>query len=75
MGGSGFPTYAKYETKNKLKTLIVNATESEPYVTCDQKLFETYIDEILEKQRLYFQSGKTLSIDFRIEMLKWKMLS
>ena len=48
MGGSGFPTYAKYETKNKLKTLIVNATESEPYVTCDQKLFETYIDEILE---------------------------
>lgn len=28
------------------------------------------IDEILEKQRLYFQSGKTLSIDFRIEMLK-----
>ncbi|WP_273400096.1 aldehyde dehydrogenase [Traorella massiliensis] len=28
------------------------------------------IDEILEKQRLYFQSGATLSVDFRIEMLK-----
>ena len=28
------------------------------------------IDEILENQRKYFQSGVTLPIDFRIEMLK-----
>lgn len=28
------------------------------------------IDQILESQRSYFQSGATLSVDFRIEMLK-----
>lgn len=28
------------------------------------------IEQILEKQRSYFQSGATLSVDFRIEMLK-----
>ncbi len=28
------------------------------------------IDEILESQRKYFQSGATLPVKFRIEMLK-----
>lgn len=28
------------------------------------------IDQLLEKQRAYFRSGATLSVDFRIEMLK-----
>ena len=28
------------------------------------------IDQILESQRKYFQSSATLSVDFRIEMLK-----
>ncbi len=48
MGGSGFPTFVKYDTKKKIKTLIVNAVECEPYISADQKLIELHAEEILE---------------------------
>lgn len=48
MGGSGFPTFAKYDTKKKINTLIIDAVESEPYVTADYAVASNYIEEILE---------------------------
>ena len=48
MGGAGFPTYAKYDSKRKINTLIVNAVECEPYITADQILGLNFSDEILE---------------------------
>ena len=48
MGGAGFPTYVKYDTKEKIKTLIVNAVECEPYITVDYMNLKTKIKEILE---------------------------
>lgn len=48
MGGSGFPTYVKYNTDTKIKTLIVNAVECEPYITADYKMIEEHIEEILD---------------------------
>lgn len=48
LGGSGFPTYVKYNGKKKIKTLIINAIESEPYITCDSKLASDKCEEILE---------------------------
>lgn len=48
MGGSGFPTFAKYDTKKKINTLIVDAVESEPYVTADYAVASNHIEEILE---------------------------
>lgn len=48
MGGAGFPTYAKYDTKQKISTLIVNAVECEPYITADHALALEFTEEILE---------------------------
>lgn len=48
MGGGSFPTYAKYKTQTKIKTLIVNAVECEPYITADYKMIENNIEHILE---------------------------
>ena len=48
MGGSGFPTYVKYNTQEKIKTLIVNAVECEPYITADYKIIEEHIENILD---------------------------
>ena len=45
MGGSGFPTYLKYQ--NKLKTLIVNAIECEPYLNTDNVLGIESASEII----------------------------
>lgn len=47
LGGAGFPTYIKYDT-NKIKTLLVNAVECEPYITADYELLKKYPEEILE---------------------------
>lgn len=46
MGGSGFPTYVKYD--NKIKTLIINAVECEPYLMADYALTLNKCEEILE---------------------------
>lgn len=48
LGGSGFPTYVKYNTDQKIKTLIINAVECEPYITADYVLIREKCDEILE---------------------------
>lgn len=47
LGGTGFPTYVKYEYK-KIKTLIVNAVECEPYITADYAIMKLKCEEILE---------------------------
>lgn len=38
MGGAGFPTHIKYETKEKINYVLINAAECEPYLTCDHLL-------------------------------------
>lgn len=48
LGGAGFPTYIKYQTEEKMKTLIVNAVECEPYVTADYTVGVEHADLILE---------------------------
>lgn len=48
MGGAGFPTYIKYQTDSKIKTLIVNAVECEPYITADYTIGTQAPEVILE---------------------------
>lgn len=48
MGGSGFPTYIKYSTNKRIKTLIINASECEPFITADCALVKDKCEEILE---------------------------
>ncbi len=47
LGGSGFPTYIKYNNEN-INTLIVNAVECEPYITADYFIIKDKCQEILE---------------------------
>ncbi len=46
--GSDYPAYLKYLTKNNIHTLIINATESEIYKSCDNATMYQYTEEILE---------------------------
>lgn len=48
LGGAGFPTYVKYNTTKKIKTLIVNAVECEPYASADYYIASQKCEEILE---------------------------
>ena len=48
MGGSGFPTYVKYDVDVPIKTIVVNGAEGEPYITTDYVLMREKAEEILE---------------------------
>ncbi len=52
MGGAGFPTAAKLNVQGKADTLLVNAAECEPYITCDDRLLREHAEEILSGARL-----------------------
>ena len=47
MGGAGFPTAVKLSPKTPVDTLIVNAAECEPYLTCDYRLMIEKTDELV----------------------------
>jgi len=48
LGGAVFPSDMKlYGGKNKIKALVLNGAECEPYITCDDRLMRERADEIL----------------------------
>ena len=53
MGGAGFPTHIKYETKEVIKYVLVNAAECEPYLTCDHMLMMEHGHAIINGVRLF----------------------
>lgn len=50
LGGATFPTHIKLRADGKsgVHTLIINAAECEPYITCDDRLMRERADEIVQ---------------------------
>jgi len=48
MSGNNFPTYYKYGMELKIKKLIINAVESESFLTSDFTILNSNVQEILE---------------------------
>ncbi len=50
LGGAGFPSFLKLTLGNDrvVETLILNAAECEPYITCDDMLMRERADEIIK---------------------------
>ncbi len=38
LGGSGFPTYVKFQTKDKINSVLINGIECEPFLSSDYKI-------------------------------------
>lgn len=47
MGGATFPTHVKLSPSKPVDTLIINAAECEPYITCDYRLILECTAEVL----------------------------
>jgi len=47
LGGSGFPTYIKLATKEKINTIVINAIECEPYLSSDYRLILEHPEEVI----------------------------
>ncbi len=50
LGGATFPTHIKLRAngKSNVHTLVINAAECEPYITCDDMLMREHADEIVK---------------------------
>ncbi len=50
LGGATFPTHIKLRAdgKSHIHTLVINAAECEPYITCDDMLMREHADEIVQ---------------------------
>lgn len=50
LGGATFPTHIKLRAngKSNVHTLVINAAECEPYITCDDMLMRERADEIIK---------------------------
>ncbi len=50
LGGATFPTHIKFRVgcKSDVHTLVINAAECEPYITCDDMLMREHADEIVK---------------------------
>lgn len=48
LGGAGFPTFVKYQSKLPIDTVIINAVECEPYITSDYMMIHLYPEKLLK---------------------------
>ncbi len=67
MGGAGFPTATKLATESSIDTLIINAVECEPYISCDDVLMREKAREILEGVAILEHIVQPQQIVFAIE--------
>ena len=51
LGGSGFPTYIKLQTKEKINYVLINGIECEPYLTSDYRLMTDMPERIINGLR------------------------
>jgi electron transport complex protein RnfC len=59
LGGSSFPTYIKFQTKDPINTILINGVECEPYLNADQRLMEGEVDKLIKGMHLLQQAFGT----------------
>ncbi len=77
MGGAGFPTRVKLEPNPRLPkdTMIVNACECEPYITCDYRLMMEWTYQVLAGIRLAKRASGCSKVYIAIEDNKPKAVT
>jgi len=67
LGGSGFPTYIKLSTKDKINTIVINAIECEPYLSSDYRQILENPEEVITGLSYIMQA---LSVDHALIAIK-----
>ena len=57
MGGAGFPAHVKYSTRLPIETLLINASECEPYLTCDHRMMLEHGYEIINGANAFLKAS------------------
>jgi len=77
MGGAGFPTRVKIEPNPQmpLNTLVINACECEPYITCDYRVMLEWTEKFLAGVRLLQKASGCENVYIGIEDNKPEAIS
>ena len=67
LGGASFPTHIKLQRESGIKTLIINAAECEPYITCDDRLLQEHAEQVLQGALIVSHLYHDLDIIIAIE--------
>jgi electron transport complex protein RnfC len=69
LGGAAFPTHVKLSPPpdKPVDTLLINAAECEPYITCDHRVMLEYADEFIEGVKLLAVALGAASINIAVE--------
>ncbi len=70
MGGAAFPTHIKLAPPKAVDTILINACECEPFLTCDHRMLIEMTDQIIEGARLIAKAVNASQIFFGIEANK-----
>ena len=76
MGGAGFPTSVKIQpdAKNPKETLLINACECEPYITCDYRVMLEWTDQVITGIQLLQKACGAANVFVAIEDNKPKAI-
>lgn len=67
MGGAGFPSGVKMKSNKPVDTLIINAAECEPYITCDARIMTDYTEEFVSGAKLLYKALGLKEVHIGIE--------
>ena len=67
MGGAGFPSGVKMKSNKPVDTLIINAAECEPYITCDARIMTDYTEEFVSGAKLLYKALGLSEVHIGIE--------
>ena len=54
LGGSGFPTYVKYENVQNIETILINGVECEPFLTSDHVAMKRDIKALFDGTHYFY---------------------
>ena len=70
MGGATFPTHVKLSPPKPVDTILINACECEPFLTCDHRMMLEMTDALVEGTRLIARVVDASKIVFGVEINK-----
>ena len=53
LGGSGFPTYFKYQSAKDVEYVLINGVECEPYLSTDYQAAQLYAEEVIKGSEFF----------------------
>ena len=70
MGGAAFPTHVKLSPPGPIDTIVINACECEPFLTCDHRAMLEQTDALVEGAKLIAKVVDAPNIVFGVEVNK-----